>query len=52
MCCYIDDIIELEYFDVDNILIDEQSQIYNISNKTLTGTKTFPIRFDEIAEFI
>ena len=42
-CYYIDDIIKLKDFDLDNILIDEKSHkntlIYDISYKTLIGTK-------------
>ena len=39
MCYYFDDIIKLENFDLDNVLIDEKSDenilIYDISYKTL-----------------
>ena len=49
---YFDDIIKLEDFDLDNILIDEKSQenilIYDISYKTLIGSKPLRIRFDKI----
>ena len=38
MCYYFDDIIKLENFDLDNVLIDEKSDenilIYDISYKT------------------
>ena len=38
-CCYVDHIIKLEDFDLDNIFIDEESHesilVYNISCKTL-----------------
>ena len=51
-CYYFDDIIKLEDFDLDNILIDEKSHenilIYDISYKTLIGSKPLRIRFDEI----
>ena len=40
---YFDEIIKIEDFDLDNILIDEESYenilVYNISNKTLIGAK-------------
>ena len=45
-CYYFDDIIKLEDFDLDNILIDKKSHgnilIYNISYKTLIDPK--PLR--------
>ena len=51
-CYYFDDIIKLEDFDLDNILIDEKSQenilIYDISYKTLIGSKPLRIKFDKI----
>ena len=51
-CYYFDDIIKLEDFDLDNILIDEKSHenilIYDISYKTLIGSKPLRIRFDKI----
>ena len=54
--CYFDDIIKLEDFDIDNILIDEKSQknilIYDISYKTLIGSKPLRIRFNKIDRFI
>ena len=31
MCCYFDDLIKIEDFDVDNILIDEKLCEYNFS---------------------
>ena len=44
-CYYFDDIIKLEDFDLDEILIDEQSYenfvIYDISYKTLIDPKPF-----------
>ena len=49
-CYYSDDIIILEHFDIDNILIDEKSHenmlIYDISYKTLIGPKPLRIRFE------
>ena len=55
-CYYIDDIIKLEDFDLDNILIDEKSHenilIYDISYKPLIDSKPLYIRFNKIDEFI
>ena len=52
MCCYFNDIIRLEDFDLDNILIDEKSHenilIYVILYKTLIDPKPLRIRFDQI----
>ena len=51
-CYYFNDIIKLEDFDLDNILIDEKSYenilIYNISYKTLIDSKPFRTRFNKI----
>ena len=51
-CYYFDDIIKLEDFDLDNILIDEKSHenilIYDISYKTSIGSKPWRIRFNKI----
>ena len=51
-CCYFDNIIKLEDFDIDNILIDEKLHenilIYGISYKTLIEAKPLRIRFDKI----
>ena len=51
-CYYFDDIIKLEDFDLDNILKDEKSHenilIYDMSYKTLIGSKPLRIRFDKI----
>ena len=48
--------MNLEDFDLDNILIDEKSHenilIYDISYKTLIGSKPLRIRFDKIDGFI
>ena len=50
------DIIKLEDFDIDTILIDEKSQenilIYDISYKTLISSRPLRIRFDKIDGFI
>ena len=55
-CYYFDDIIKIEDFYLDNILIDEKSYenilVYNISYKTLIDTKPLRIRFDKIDGFI
>ena len=55
-CYYFDDIIKLEDFDLDSILIDDKSQenilIYDISYKTLIHSKPLRIRFDKIDGFI
>ena len=55
-CYYFDNIIKLEDFDIDNILIEEQSHenilIYEISDKTLTGPKPLRVRFDKVDGFI
>ena len=51
-CYYFDDVIKLEDFDLDNILIEENSHenilIYYISLKTLIDLKPLRIRFDKI----
>ena len=51
-CYYLDDIIKLEDFDIDNILKDENSNenilTYDISYKTLIGPKPLRIRFNKI----
>ena len=55
-CYYFDDTNKLEDFDINNILIDEKSHknilIYDISYKTLIGSKPLRIRFDKIDGFI
>ena len=52
MCCYFNDIIKLEDFDPDNILIDKKSRenvlIYDISYKTLIDPKPLRITFFKI----
>ena len=56
MCYCFDDIIKLEDFNLDNILIDKKSQenilIYNISYKTLIDPKHLHIRFFKIDGFL
>ena len=55
-CYYFDDIIELEDFDLDNILIDKRSHknilICDISYKYLIGSKPLRIRFYKIDKII
>ena len=49
-CYYFDDILKIEDFDIDNILIDEKSYknilVYNISYKSLIDSE--PLRLDSI----
>ena len=56
MLYYFDDIIKIEDFDLDNILIDQKSyeniSVYNISYKSLIYSKPLRIRFDKIDGFI
>ena len=56
MCHYFDDIIKIEDFDFDNILLDEKSykniMIYNTSYKTLIGAKQLHITFNKVDGFI
>ena len=53
---YLNDIIKIEDFNLDNILIDEKSYenilVYKISYKTLIDAKPLHIRFDKIDGFI
>ena len=55
-CYYFDDIIKIEDFDLDNILVDEKSYenilVSNISYKSLIYSKPLRIRFDKIDGFI
>ena len=55
-CYYFDKIIKSEDFDIDNILIDKKTcvniLIYDISNKTLFGSKALHIRFNKIDGFV
>ena len=54
-CYYFDDIIKIEDFNFDNILIDEKSYenifVYDISYKTLIGAKPMCISFDKVNGF-
>ena len=55
-CCYFDDIIKLDNFDLDNISLDKKSHenilIYNILYKNLIDSKPLRIRFDKTDGFI
>ena len=55
-CCFFDDMINLEDFDLDNSLIEEKSHknilIDDISYKNLIGSKHLRVRFDKIERFI
>ena len=55
-CYYLNDMIKVEDFDLDNTLKEEKSYenilVYNILHKTLIGVKTFRIRLDKIDGFI
>ena len=55
-CNYFDDIIKLKDFDLNNILIDQNSHenilIYDISYKNLIDPKMLRIIFDKIGGFI
>ena len=55
-CCSFDDIIKIEDYDLDNILIDEKSceniLVYSISYKSLIDFKPLRIRFNNIDGFI
>ena len=55
-CCYFDDIIKLENFDLDHISLDKKPHenilIYNILYKNLIDSKPLRIRFDKIDGFI
>ena len=53
MCYYFNDIIKIQDFDLDNILIDEKSHenilVYNILYKNLIDSKPLLIRFNIIS---
>ena len=55
-CYYFDDIIKIEDFNLDNILIDKNSYdnilLYNISYQSLIDYKPLRIRFDKTDGFI
>ena len=54
-CYYFDNIMKIEEFDYDNILIDEKPYenilVCSISYKTLIGAKPLRIRFDKVHGF-
>ena len=56
ICYYFHDIVKIEPFGFDNILLDEKSceniLIYDISYKTLIGAKPLLVRFNKIERFI
>ena len=56
MFYYFDNIIEIESFDFDKVLLDEKSYknnlAYDILYKTLIGVKTLHIWFDKVDGFI
>ena len=55
-CYYFDDIIKIEDFDLDNILIDEKSYknilVYNNPYESLIDSKHLRIRFNKTNGFI
>ena len=55
-CYSFDDIIKIEDFDLDNILLDKESYenilVYNISYKSLFDSKPLNTNFDKIDGFI
>ena len=55
-CCCFDDIIKIEDFNLDNILIAEKTYknilVYSISYNTLIGAKPLLVRFDKEDGFI
>ena len=56
MCHYFEDIIKIEDFDFDNILLNEKSYknilVYDISYKSLIGAKKLRIWFNKVSEFM
>ena len=56
MCYYFNNLNKFEDLNLDNILINENSNknilFYNISYKNLISTKPLRIRFDKIDEYI
>ena len=56
MCCYFNDLIIIEDFDFDNILLDEKPNgnilFYNVSYRYLIGAKPLRIMFDKVDGFI
>ena len=55
-CYYFEDIIKIEDFDFENILLDEKlyenTLVYNFSYNNLTGAKPLRIRIDKVNGFI
>ena len=55
-CYYFDDIVKIEDFDFDNILLEEKSSenilIYDASYKILIDAKLLRILFDKVDRFI
>ena len=55
-CYYFDDIIKIEDFDLDSILVVEKSYenilVYNISYESLIDPKPLCIRFNKVDAFI
>ena len=55
-CYYVDEIIEIKDFNVDNIVTDEKSYenflVYDILHKSLINSRTLRIRFDKVDGFI
>ena len=55
-CHYFNDMIKLEDFDIDNILMNRKPNqnilIYGISYKTLIGAKPLRCRFNKVDGFI
>ena len=55
-CYYFDGIINIEDFNLDNILIDEKSYgnilVYDISYKSIIDSKPLRIKFNKIDRFI
>ena len=56
MCHYLEDIIKIEDFDFDNILLNEKSYknilVYDISYKSLIVAKKLRIWFNKVSEFM
>ena len=56
MCYYFNNLNRFEDLNLDNILINENSNenilFYNISYKNLISTKPLRIRFDKIDEYV
>ena len=56
MCHYFEDIIKIEDFGFDNILLNEKSYknilVYDISYKSLIGAKKLHIWFNKVSEFM